>query len=106
MLSIYTFIEFEEIVQILIEKGANVNASNVNGDSALIRAATTGNYRTPKIDFYILLRWRNLDVTGPESLIKLLIENGADVNAVNDVNNSALILAISNGKSYKIYWNF
>lgn len=28
-----------EIVQILIEKGANVNATNVNGDSALNSAA-------------------------------------------------------------------
>lgn len=36
------FIEYEEIVRFLIEKGANINATNENGDSALIRAATTG----------------------------------------------------------------
>lgn len=42
LLPIFSFTEFEEIAQILIEKGANVNASNENGDSALNRAAITG----------------------------------------------------------------
>lgn len=36
--------------------------------------------------------------TGPESVVLLLIENGADVNVVNNVNNTALRLAIQSGE--------
>ena len=38
---------------------------------------------------------------GLESTVKFLIENGADINAVNNINNSALIEAIKNGKQFK-----
>lgn len=38
--------------------------------------------------------------TGPESLVKLLIENGADVNAFNIYNKTALLLSIISGKSF------
>lgn len=41
-------------------------------------------------------------VTGYESTVRLLIENGADVNIVNNFNNTALILAISEGFYLKI----
>lgn len=34
---------------------------------------------------------------GKESIMRLLIENGADVNTVNTKNNSALILTIDKG---------
>lgn len=38
-----------------------------------------------------------IHTTGHESIAKLLIENGANVNAVNKNNNSALISAALNG---------
>lgn len=34
---------------------------------------------------------------GSESIVKMLIEHGADVNAVNNYNNTALLLAINSG---------
>lgn len=37
--------------------------------------------------------------TGSVSILKLLLDNGADINVVNTKNNSALILAI--GKSFE-----
>ena len=40
-------------------------------------------------------------VAGPESTVKFLIENGADINAVNNENTSALIETIRNGKLFK-----
>lgn len=38
-----SFTGFEKIVQLLIERGANVNAIDGNSDSALIIAANKGN---------------------------------------------------------------
>lgn len=35
-------------------------------------------------------------------MVKLLIENGADINAVNNLNDTALILAISKGNHLKV----
>lgn len=39
----------------------------------------------------------NLNHVGSESILKMLLENGADVNAVDKANNSALIFALSKG---------
>lgn len=41
----YSFIGFEEIVEILIERGANVNAVDRKNDSVLILAASKGNIK-------------------------------------------------------------
>lgn len=38
--------------------------------------------------------------TGPEDTIQLLIEKGADINVVNNLNYSALVLAIQAGNWY------
>lgn len=43
-----------------------------------------------------------LNVTGLEGIVRQLIDNGADINAVNYDKNSALILAILSGKYYTI----
>lgn len=48
------------------------------------------NQCNPKAKIIIFLKCN----TGYESVIELLIQNGADINAVNDLNNSALILAL------------
>lgn len=47
--------------------------------------------------FYRQLQIRILIVTGPESAVILLIENGADINAVNNNKNSVLIEVIISG---------
>ena len=44
-------------------------------------------------------------VTGPESTVKFLIENGADINAVDNENSSALIEAMKNGKLFEKCFN-
>lgn len=69
------FAGFENIVQTLIEHGANINATNNDGESALLLAAAKGS----------------------ENMVKLLIENGADVNIINKKNESVLIVAINKG---------
>lgn len=49
-------------------------------------------------DQHTKLYRRKFTNSGSESMVKLLIENGAAINAVNkEENNTALIIAISNG---------
>ena len=36
--------------------------------------------------------------TGHESIVELLIENGADINVVNDLNNTAMLLSLDFGR--------
>lgn len=43
ILPIYLFLGREKIVQMLIERGANINAVDVDNNSALIFAASKGN---------------------------------------------------------------
>jgi ankyrin repeat protein len=64
-----------QIVEILLEKGADVNAKDQDGDTALIRASGEG----------------HIDV------VKLLLEQGADVNAKNNAGATALIWAFMQG---------
>lgn len=43
LIFVYSFIGLEKIVQMLIDKGANVNAVDVKNNSALFYAAKNGN---------------------------------------------------------------
>lgn len=43
-----------------------------------------------------MIKYRFND-TGCDSIVRLLIENGANINTANDYNNTALIVAISRG---------
>lgn len=61
-----------EIVQLLIDRGANVNACAAGGDTVLMQAA----------------------VFGRTEIARLLIDHGADINARNEWGETALILAI------------
>lgn len=38
--------------------------------------------------------------TGHESVVKMLIDNGADVNAIDNSNKTPLIIALENGKLF------
>lgn len=75
----HLFIGNARIVHNLIENGANINAKySDSGDSALSEVAAKGDI----------------------SMMKLLIDAGANINAVNKNNQSALIRAIVGGKSF------
>ena len=62
---------YREIVEIIIDKGMDLNIKNHNGDSSLILAAQNGN----------------------KEVVEMLINSGADVNARNNDCNTSLIFA-------------
>jgi ankyrin repeat protein len=63
------------IVKLLIQNGADVNAYNSDGNTALIMTSVMGNF----------------------DIAKLLIDSGADINKTNNAGNSALIIAAIKG---------
>lgn len=94
-----------DIVKLLIEKGANVNLANDNGEIPLYCAYIKGHNQIvelfinneaitrsskEKLLFYSCLQ-------GRIETVKLLIENGVNVNADNDGDGTALELACSAG---------
>ena len=68
---------YKDIVKVLLEKGADVNAKNDKDDTALMLLTAK-------------------EVTDIE-IVKWLLEAGADVNAKNQYGNTALIWATKNG---------
>ena len=91
------------MARLLIEKGADVNAVDTNGDTALAYAV-----RFNKVELVLeLLSTANIDVNkgnippltasamkGSVAIARLLIEKGADVNAVDTNGDTALAYAV------------
>lgn len=75
---------FKDIVQMLLDAGADVNFKNTNGDTALVYAALCGTLY--KIDRKVII---------DKSIIKILLNAGADVNAKNN-NGITALMAILN----------
>lgn len=56
------------------------------------------------IIFLIYQLFNDVHITGHENIVRLLIENGADINAVNADNDSVFILAITEGIHRNMYF--
>lgn len=82
----------DDIVELLVENGANLDCKDRNGRTALHRSIVnceSGNY----FDFQLF------ECLGYEKVMKLLIAHGADVNAQDNQGFNALQMAVQNGKS-------
>lgn len=95
-----------ECVKELIIAGANVNATNRNGTTALMWASHFGEYELSLllINSGANVNWKNLSGTTPlmdaavggnPLIVKLLLEKGALINAVSEYGNTALKIAKS-----------
>ena len=67
-----------EVVQALLDKGANVNAKTEKGTTALMMASSTGQ----------------------TDVVQMLLENGANVNAKTSYSLTALMRAAEGGEYY------
>jgi uncharacterized protein len=79
----------DEIIKALLSSGAEVNARNNQGDTALIEAVK-GSYRSGRDEQSIV------------RMIEILIAGGADVNAENDEGETALKLAAVRSNSHRM----
>lgn len=100
-----TVIGNEELIRNLIEKGANVNATNNAGDSVLIAAALNCKYPNKgewRKNYYSLQSiWIDvLSHTDHIGIFKMLIENGADINYKDANDKTPLIILASQGNQH------
>jgi len=98
----------EAVVQLLVEKGANIEVKDSDSNTALIRAALYGHeavvrllvekgadIETKDSDGNTALIWAAL--FGQEAVVQLLVEKGADIEAKNSDGNTALLYAAREG---------
>lgn len=81
----------------LIEKGADINATNGGNDSALILAIESG-YLLKTLIISIQTKLHSFCCLGYEKTAELLIQKGADVGVINSRGTTALMNAANKGK--------
>jgi ankyrin repeat protein len=97
-----------ELVKVLLKNGADVNAANLNGESALMRAAENDRAAAVKIllahhangnagDIINCTPLMRAAYRGYVDVVKELLAHGADANARNAFGNTAATLAARNG---------
>lgn len=107
------FTGHDSVVRILLEKGANVNAADANGDlNEKIEMFWFEIGRFFVFDFTVPLGNSPLHLVVQSNnrldMARLLIKNGATLNAVNGSGSTPLETAIDRGKSpgINVWWNF
>lgn len=86
-----------KIAELLIQNGANVNIVGKSNNTALTWAAYKGK---DQLTIFTHMNNHHLFIgasIGLDEIVRMLIEKGANVNAVNNLNNTALELAAING---------
>lgn len=99
-LSMAACIGNQKIVEILIERGANINATNNDGDSALNLAAEVLNdkHLCHLLDDFEGIRM-NTNRADQENIMKLLIANGSDINHKGVNGKTALMSIVRKGRT-------
>lgn len=91
-------------MQLLIENGANINAANTPGDTALILAISAGIQMNLTFLYKRILELKTTSpILGYDRIGELLIQKGANVNAVDKDNRSALMFAALKGSISNVF---
>lgn len=92
----------DQTAKILIDRGADVNSKNKDGQTPLHKASRYGNSRNIAPRFKHRIETFSFLFSGHDQTVKLLIGRGADVNSKDNGGLTALGLATSNSNSRNI----
>ena len=84
-----------KIVEMLLKKGADVNAKDDDGNTALMEASDCDNLNIDLPAYQVEYKMQH-----KTEIVEMLLDNGADVNAMNDDGETAFDLANSNECTY------
>ena len=98
----------KETVSMLIDRGADINYSDNEGNTSLMIAATLGHTKTIEILIQkgATINAKNINginsfmiaaLNGRNESVKLLLDNGADINAQGNNGDTALFLTVKKG---------
>lgn len=85
-----------ELVKQLIKRGINVSATNNEGNTPMLLAASWGKELKSK-QSHSQNNFKKICLLGHDIVVQLLIEHGSNVSAVNNDGNTALHLSASEG---------
>jgi uncharacterized protein len=93
-------------VEKLIQKGADINLTDKQGFTALMKAASYS-YPTINVNNLVILNnsFEQMTITNIEKITDILLEHDADVNKLNILKKSALICAIENPENINVNFN-
>ena len=87
------FLNQYEMTKILLEKGANHNLKNINGETPLMIACNNRNITFPDNNGNIL----------KQEIINILIEKGSDINEKDNNSRTALYYSLANVNEFSIF---
>ncbi|XP_037037864.1 putative ankyrin repeat protein RF_0381 isoform X2 [Bradysia coprophila] len=98
-----------DLVKFLLKEGANINATDEDGKTALMKASNNGRYETVKflIDNEADVNAKDTNGKTPlmfaaafdnSKIVRLLVDNGANINATDNSGWSTLIYAAYDGR--------
>lgn len=94
------FIGHDKVVQLLIDHGSNVSATDDDGDTPLHLAADWGDgFNTKQTKNQV--NFKQICILGHDKVVELLLEHGSNVSAINTDGYTPLHWAARLGKKIK-----
>lgn len=91
----FKYLGSPNLIKVLINCGADINIKDDEGNTPIFAASSKGYHFNRILNFYWIINETKIvfSFTGHGNIVQILIENGADVNQMNNVGYSPIHFA-------------